>query len=60
LQNLKYALFGLGSKAYPIFNGMARKLDSRLKQLGATPFIERGLGDDQHEFGYEAEFDPWC
>ena len=38
---------------------MARKLDQRLQQLGALKFHERGLGDQQHDFGYEGEFDPW-
>ena len=27
--------------------------------LGATLFHKVGLGDQQHEFGYEGEFDPW-
>lgn len=31
---------------------VAKKLDKRLLDLGATPIIERGLGDDQHPSGY--------
>lgn len=27
--------------------------------LGANLFHKIGLGDHQHDFGYEAEFDPW-
>lgn len=27
--------------------------------LGATLFHKVGLGDFQHDFGYEGEFDPW-
>jgi len=27
--------------------------------LGASLFHKVGLGDSQHDFGYEAEFDPW-
>lgn len=28
-------------------------------QLGAKLFHKVGLGDYQHDFGYEGEFDPW-
>jgi sulfite reductase alpha subunit-like flavoprotein len=59
LSNLNFTVFGLGDSSYEIFNAMARKLYQRLTQLGATWFHERALGDDQHDFGYEAEFDPW-
>ncbi|KAL6124774.1 hypothetical protein ACLB2K_077284 [Fragaria x ananassa] len=38
---------------------VAKKLDRRLLDLGATPIVERGLGDDQHPSGYEAALDPW-
>lgn len=59
LQNVNFSVFGLGDSSYEIFNAMARKLYQRLIQLGANCFHERALGDDQHDFGYEAEFDPW-
>ncbi|GBF88274.1 hypothetical protein Rsub_00986 [Raphidocelis subcapitata] len=55
----RYAVFGLGDSAYVKFNAAAKKLDRRLEALGATPLIERGLGDDQHPGGYEAALDPW-
>ncbi|XP_056696712.1 NADPH-dependent diflavin oxidoreductase 1 isoform X2 [Spinacia oleracea] len=38
---------------------VAKKLDKRLSDLGGTPIIERGLGDDQHPSGYEGSLDPW-
>ncbi|KAK4477696.1 hypothetical protein RD792_016944 [Penstemon davidsonii] len=38
---------------------VAKKLDKRLLDLGATPIIEKGLGDDQHPSGYEGALDPW-
>ncbi|CBZ56126.1 hypothetical protein NCLIV_065520 [Neospora caninum Liverpool] len=59
LTNLKFAIFGLGDRLYRQFNFAARKLQMRLKQLGAQEFYRIGLGDDQHDFGYEGEFDPW-
>ncbi|PFH38090.1 flavodoxin domain-containing protein [Besnoitia besnoiti] len=59
LANLRFAVFGLGDRLYRQFNFAARKLHARLKQLGAKEFYRMGLGDDQHDFGYEGEFDPW-
>ncbi|KAK4853032.1 hypothetical protein QYF36_002631 [Acer negundo] len=38
---------------------VAKKLDNRLLNLGATAVLERGLGDDQHPSGYEGALDPW-
>ncbi|KEP65724.1 UNVERIFIED_CONTAM: flavodoxin domain-containing protein [Hammondia hammondi] len=59
LSSLKFAVFGLGDRLYRQFNFAARKLQMRLKQLGAQEVYRIGLGDDQHDFGYEGEFDPW-
>nr|XP_028963758.1 NADPH-dependent diflavin oxidoreductase 1-like isoform X3 [Malus domestica] len=50
LEGLRYAVFGLF---------VAKKLDRRLLDLGATPIVRRGLGDDQHPSGCEAALDPW-
>ena len=59
LKNLKFSVFGLGDSSYALFNAMAKKLAQRLMDLGATLFHKVGLGDYQHDFGYEGEFDPW-
>ncbi|PKA64289.1 NADPH-dependent diflavin oxidoreductase ATR3 [Apostasia shenzhenica] len=59
LENLHYAVFGLGDSGYQKFNFAAKKLDRRLLDLGAKPIIGRGLGDDQHPSGYEGALDPW-
>jgi hypothetical protein len=32
---------------------------SGLLQLGAQSLIPLGLGDDQHDLGYDAAADPW-
>jgi Sulfite reductase, alpha subunit (flavoprotein) len=58
--NLNFTVFGLGDSSYDDFNVIARKLFIRLKQLGGNPFHDKGLGDDLHDFGYEAEYHPWC
>ncbi|MCO5554490.1 hypothetical protein L7F22_008019 [Adiantum nelumboides] len=52
LKNLKFAVFGLGDSGYLQYNVVAKKLDRRLSDLGGTPIIERGLGDDQHPSGF--------
>jgi len=59
LANVQFSIFGLGDSGYSKFNATARRLYQRLLQLGAKEFHERGLGDDQHEFGYDTEFIPW-
>lgn len=59
LEGVHYAVFGLGDSGYQKYNFVAKKLDKRLSDLGATAIVERGLGDDQHPSGYEAALDPW-
>lgn len=41
------------------YNVVAKRLDRRLSALGSQEILPRGLGDDQHPFGYEAALDPW-
>lgn len=59
LKGLRFAVFGLGDSAYVQFNVVAKKLHNRLLSLGAVQIIHRGLGDDQHDAGYDAALDPW-
>lgn len=59
LSRVNYAVFGLGDSGYQKYNFVAKKLDKRLSDLGATAVVERGLGDDQHSSGYEGALDPW-
>lgn len=56
---MRFAIFGLGDSSYAQFNYAAKRLHRRLLQLGATEVIDRALGDDQHERGYDAALEPW-
>lgn len=59
LKQVNFSVFGLGDSSYALFNAMAKKLTQRMLDLGANLFQKVGLGDAQHDFGYEGEFDPW-
>lgn len=50
---------GLGDSSYAKFNFAAKRLNKRLAQLGGQPIVPIGLGDDQHDLGYDAVVDPW-
>lgn len=55
----RFAVLGLGDSSYAKFNFTAKRLNKRLMQLGGQPLIPLGLGDDQHDLGYDAVVDPW-
>ncbi|KAG0232454.1 hypothetical protein BGW42_008172 [Actinomortierella wolfii] len=57
LTKAKYALLGLGDTNYDNFCNTAKRLDSKLQDLGASPFYPRGLADDAT--GLEETVDPW-
>ena len=59
LSDLVFAMFGLGDRAYVKFNAAARKLSTRLSDLGARPLTPLGLGDDSADGGYDSAFQPW-
>ncbi|XP_052891599.1 NADPH-dependent diflavin oxidoreductase 1 [Anopheles moucheti] len=59
LQQVHFAVLGLGDSRYPKFNYVAKKLHKRLLQLGGTALLPVGLCDDQHDLGYGAVFLPW-
>lgn len=52
-------MLGLGDSSYAKFNFTAKRLNKRLMQLGGQMFMPLGLGDDQHDLGYDAAVDPW-
>lgn len=45
LKELKFAVLGLGDSSYPQFNAIAKKLDTRLAELGGTRLINVGEAD---------------
>lgn len=55
LPELKYAVLGLGDSSYVEFCGIARKLDSRLAELGATRLQAVGEAD----LDIDSVVDPW-
>ena len=60
LSGINYTIFGLGDSSYEKFNQVAIVLNKRLENLGGDLIYPVGLGDEQQDFGYETEFDPWC
>ena len=59
LSTLQFTTFGLGDSGYANYNTVARKLHQRVLDLGGTKIHDRGLGDDQHDIGYDSAFIPW-
>ncbi|KAJ8263353.1 hypothetical protein COCON_G00158100 [Conger conger] len=59
LCRLDCAVLGLGDSSYPKFNFIAKKLQKRLEQLGASTLLPLGLADDQHDLGPDGVIDPW-
>jgi len=45
LKELKFAVLGLGDSSYPQFNVIAKKLDARFAELGASRLFEVGEAD---------------
>ncbi|KAI0022768.1 riboflavin synthase domain-like protein [Xylariomycetidae sp. FL0641] len=59
LAGVSFTTFGLGDSSYTSYNFAVRKLDKRLRQLGAVEFFPRGEGDERHEDGIDGTFLPW-
>ena len=55
LENLQYAIFGLGDSNYEHFCQTAIHFDSRLQSLGATPLVDLVTAD----VDYEDDFATW-
>jgi sulfite reductase (NADPH) flavoprotein alpha-component len=55
LDQLQYAVLGLGDSSYPRFNAVSEQLDERLAELGASRLLARGAAD----LDVETVADPW-
>jgi len=55
LPQLRFAVLGLGDSSYPQFCAVARTLDARLAELGATRLLARGDAD----MDIDAVVAPW-
>ncbi|HET6912485.1 MAG TPA: assimilatory sulfite reductase (NADPH) flavoprotein subunit [Rhodanobacteraceae bacterium] len=55
LPDLRFAVLGLGDSSYPQFCAVARKLDERLAELGATRLLARGDAD----LDIDTVAEPW-
>lgn len=59
LTSVRFSTFGLGDSSYPRYNWAVRKLHTRLLNLGAKDFVERGEGDEQSPDGVDKIFQEW-
>jgi sulfite reductase alpha subunit-like flavoprotein len=59
LQGMNVGVFGLGDSSYAKFNACARRMTTRLQQLGAHHCVPLGLGDDQAGYGYYTAWNDW-
>lgn len=46
LNDLHYAVFGLGNKTYEHYNAVGKYVDKRLTEMGGVRVCELGMGDD--------------
>ncbi|CAG2103052.1 unnamed protein product, partial [Medioppia subpectinata] len=58
LSNIRFAVFGLGSSAYPNFCAFGRYLDTMLSELGGERILKVGSGDEL--CGQEQSFGDWA
>ncbi|XP_071099648.1 nitric oxide synthase 1-like [Haliotis cracherodii] len=58
LKNIRYGVFGLGSRAYPNFCAFGHFLDSLLSDLGGQKILETGEGDELSR--QENSFKTWA
>ncbi|XP_048370628.1 nitric oxide synthase, brain isoform X1 [Sphaerodactylus townsendi] len=58
LANVRFSVFGLGSRAYPHFCAFARAVDTLLAELGGERILRMGEGDEL--CGQEESFRTWA
>lgn len=59
LEDVKFGVFGLGSKAFKMFCECAHQLDERMEELGAERVIDCGEGNEKDPQQYKTAFEPW-
>jgi len=59
LTGVNYAVFALGDKAYRHFCSAGTDYDQKMSELGATPIMDMGIGDDKDEDKFETGFEEW-
>ncbi|KAI9098740.1 hypothetical protein DFS34DRAFT_579869 [Phlyctochytrium arcticum] len=57
MKEKRYTILGLGDTNYSNFCNTAKRIEKRLGDYGAKPFMAKGLADDAT--GMEAVVDPW-
>ncbi|KAF7727581.1 hypothetical protein EC973_007342 [Apophysomyces ossiformis] len=57
LAHARVTILGLGDTNYSNFNNTGKRLERKVKELGATIFYPKGLADDAE--GLELVVDPW-
>ncbi|ETO14557.1 NAD or nadp-dependent reductase [Reticulomyxa filosa] len=58
LQQIEFAVFGLGNSQYEFFNEMGKQFDYELHKLGGHRLLDRGVGDDD-KGSIEDQFNDW-
>jgi pyruvate dehydrogenase (NADP+) len=58
-EGTQFAVFGLGDSSYYFFCEAAKKIETRMMELGATPLLALGTGDDSAEEGLEQGLHDW-
>uniref|UniRef100_A0A672IDE0 Nitric oxide synthase n=1 Tax=Salarias fasciatus TaxID=181472 RepID=A0A672IDE0_SALFA len=58
LANVRFSVFGLGSRAYPHFCAFAHAVDTLLEELGGERILRMGEGDEL--CGQEESFRTWA
>ncbi|XP_018409777.1 PREDICTED: nitric oxide synthase, brain [Nanorana parkeri] len=58
LANVRFSVFGLGSRAYPHFCAFARAADTLLEEMGGERILKMGEGDEL--CGQEESFRTWA
>jgi NADPH-ferrihemoprotein reductase len=56
--NVSFGVFGLGNRQYEQFCAVGKKIQAAMGELGATPVVRLGTGDDDDDI--DEDFDAWA